>query len=619
VSTRTPSVLTSPVIYELFCVLGHGAHGRVYGARRWQGDLLLGLAALKILHEAACLPHEVAAQAPGRLAFEARVMGRLQHAAVPGVLDWIDLGDGRMALATQWLPGVDLQAVLDARGRVPLRVALALVVSICELLAAAWRTARVIHRDIKPANLFLGPNGAVHVLDFGIATAEILGKTVETGLLVPGSWCYMAPERLDGQDGPTGDVYSLGLVFHQLTTGCLPRASHREAPEHERYVQALGGQIAAVVGECGEAVPDELLELFRGMMRLSPDERLRPEEVVAQGQRVLDCMDGPSLERWAADLIPDLMPKTFEAYPRVVSDARVPVRVPNPFLEPSAGELPPPLPPSVVEVLEPTCTGREPGLVRGWRPPWRPVGWTVLAGGAVCLITVVTPFRALGQTLANWLHAAERWASETSQEVIRSAPGIRLQAPESTPSVAPLAPDEAAVRTGAPATNPPSEAGHDANPPPSPEAPVEADPGAGRTPDPPPAPGSRPRAPRRPTSASGHASRPIASAPRTEPVEPAPAPVSIPARVLAPRPPTCRITNETPGDPPPSLTVMLVRGPQVRGHTRPLGEGTMEVPCGSDLTISWGRTGYHRIEDIEIDWACRVDPGTEDLWCWERG
>ena len=75
----------------------------------------------------------------------------------------------------------------------------------------------VLHRDIKPSNLLMDDEGAVWVLDFGLAKAEAVGEQSASRDIV-GTLRYMAPERFDGRSDRRSDVYGLGITLYELLT-----------------------------------------------------------------------------------------------------------------------------------------------------------------------------------------------------------------------------------------------------------------------------------------------------------------------------------------------------------------------------------------------------------------
>ena len=87
----------------------------------------------------------------------------------------------------------------------------------------------LMHGDLKPGNIQVTPTGEVKLLDFGIAKAEFDHREAKTTNSIAGTVGYMAPERFVGLDHERSDVYSMGVVLHQLITGEKPKTTDWKA------------------------------------------------------------------------------------------------------------------------------------------------------------------------------------------------------------------------------------------------------------------------------------------------------------------------------------------------------------------------------------------------------
>jgi len=147
--------------YEVGSLLGIGGMGEVYRAR----DTKLNReVALKIVPEAfACN-----AERMGRFDREARLLASLNHPNIASIFGLED-SSGTRALVMELVPGPTL-AERIAEGPISLREALPIAKQIAEGIEYAHEHG-IIHRDLKPANVKLTNNGAVKILDFGLAKA----------------------------------------------------------------------------------------------------------------------------------------------------------------------------------------------------------------------------------------------------------------------------------------------------------------------------------------------------------------------------------------------------------------------------------------------------------------
>lgn len=209
--------------YRVERVLGQGGMGVVVAATQ----LDLGrLVALKFLLRSTT----AGAEEVTRFLREARIVGRLRSEHVAGVYELGQLENGAPYMAMEYLEGMDLTRLLSEQGPLHFSEAAAFVRQACEAVGEA-HSHGVVHRDLKPANLFrtTRPNGAalIKVLDFGISkstavTAAEQSMTKTTAVL--GSPYYMSPEQLvrpKTLDLRT-DVWSLGVILHELVTGKVP-------------------------------------------------------------------------------------------------------------------------------------------------------------------------------------------------------------------------------------------------------------------------------------------------------------------------------------------------------------------------------------------------------------
>ena len=160
---------------------------------------------------------------------EARIAATLNH---PNVCQIHEIGEvaGRHYLAMEYLHGCDVRGLCKqlARKRQPLPVEHSLYV-VNETAAGLHyahqrkdlqgRPLNIIHRDVSPQNIFVTFEGAVKLLDFGIAKAANRDVETRSGVL-KGKLTYMSPEQVQGKElAPGSDVFALAIVLWELTTG----------------------------------------------------------------------------------------------------------------------------------------------------------------------------------------------------------------------------------------------------------------------------------------------------------------------------------------------------------------------------------------------------------------
>ncbi len=207
--------------YRIESLVGAGAIGAVYKASHVD---LPRTFAIKVLH-----PHFRAdPQLLASFRTEARAASLLDHPNVTVVHDFGEEPDGLVYIVMEYLPGVNLQAVLDEERRIDPRRAIAIMVQVCGALAAAHERG-IVHRDVKPDNIMLVPSRddegrpfeMVKVCDFGIAALETTPGG-PSGPWTAGTPEYMAPEQAQGRSDARTDVYACGIVLYEMLIGRPP-------------------------------------------------------------------------------------------------------------------------------------------------------------------------------------------------------------------------------------------------------------------------------------------------------------------------------------------------------------------------------------------------------------
>jgi serine/threonine-protein kinase len=248
--------------YELLEELGHGGMGAVFRVK----DLNTGQeVALKVL------PPELSLN-PALLQRFRREIVTLRQLHHPGIIRILDLGtEGRTNyFAMEYAGGGNLERFLEHEGgRLPVEQAVEIMLQLCEALDYA-HSKNIVHRDIKPSNILLTEGGHPKLTDFGIAKVVEATRMTVTGGIV-GTVDYMAPEQAEGRViGPKTDVYSLGVLLYQMTTGRLPFKG--ETPSE--VIQKHRWSLPEPPRNLNPEIPENLSKAIEDMLQKDPAKRV---------------------------------------------------------------------------------------------------------------------------------------------------------------------------------------------------------------------------------------------------------------------------------------------------------------------------------------------------------
>jgi hypothetical protein len=276
--------------YRLRDVIGFGGMGAVYMAEH---VLLRRPCAIKLIRpDQAGDPRTLI-----RFEREVRAAATLTHWNTIEIFDYGHAEDGTFYYVMEYLPGMNLEDLVEQHGPLAPERAVHLLRQVCQALREAHGIG-LIHRDVKPSNIIACERGKVYdvakLLDFGLvktfADDGSVGLTRDGALT--GSPAFMSPEQAQGLSrvDARSDIYGVGAVAYYLTTGKLP--FDRESTLQMLHAHAY----EPFVPEFEEAVPAELRRVIVRCLEKDPDSRY--QDAVTLERALADC---ESAGQWTAE------------------------------------------------------------------------------------------------------------------------------------------------------------------------------------------------------------------------------------------------------------------------------------------------------------------------------
>lgn len=268
--------------YRILEKLGGGGMGIVYKARDLNLDRVV---ALKFLTPDLTRDSE----AKSRLIREAKAASSLDHPNICTVHDIGETEDGALFFAMAYHQGQTLDAKIR-QGPLAEAEIIAVALQIAEGLQQAHDRG-IIHRDMKPENVVVSDEGAVKILDFGLAKLKEQHGLTQVGSTV-GTIAYASPEQVRGEEiDPRTDLWSLGVVIYQMLTGVLPfRGEHQAA-----FVYEILNSDPPPVRHFRPDVSDNVVDLVSRLLQKDRGHRIDSAETVIR------LLQSPSAVRRATE------------------------------------------------------------------------------------------------------------------------------------------------------------------------------------------------------------------------------------------------------------------------------------------------------------------------------
>lgn len=211
--------------YENLEKIGEGGMATVYKARHKGLD---AIRAVKVLTPERARDAEFLK----RFEREAKIAAQLQHPNIVAIHD-VGMDNGAYYIGMEFVDGVTLREEVVKKGKLPLPIALLIVLEVCKALEHAHDRRfnyrgedchSIVHRDIKPGNIMIAKDGKVKLCDFGIARpVDVADETITFHGTMVGTVSYMSPEQIEGKHIDTRtDIYALGVVMYEMLSNQKP-------------------------------------------------------------------------------------------------------------------------------------------------------------------------------------------------------------------------------------------------------------------------------------------------------------------------------------------------------------------------------------------------------------
>jgi len=230
---------------------------------------------------------------------EPNILKKLDHPALPRIFDIVE-EENCIYVIVDYIDGISLDKKLAEMGKIPENIIAGWAKELCRALEYlhSFKPNPIIYRDMKPSNVIIAKSGVLKLIDFGIAREYKALSGNDTVFI--GTRGYAAPEQYgSGQTDPSSDLYSLGVMLHQLLTGKDPNKPPFEIKPVSYYDGSLSVGIESIICKCTMPSPSDRYQSATEML----DDIGRLEEYYLEASLDINnkdskIMDSSDLSGW---------------------------------------------------------------------------------------------------------------------------------------------------------------------------------------------------------------------------------------------------------------------------------------------------------------------------------
>ncbi len=212
---------------------------------------------------------------------------KLDHPAIPKAITRAESPEGEF-LVLEYVEGNSLRAYISDNAPLLLSEALSIADQLAEVLDYLHAHG-VFHRDLKPENIIIGPDGKIHIVDFGSALLEGTRRvTWRFGQDAFGTPDYMAPEQIQGKRGDARtDIYALGIILYEMLTGAVPFRGDNALAVMNQHLTAN----PIPPRKLEPSIPPGIEAIILKSIRRSPDERHQSAGTLLHDLKNFEALD----------------------------------------------------------------------------------------------------------------------------------------------------------------------------------------------------------------------------------------------------------------------------------------------------------------------------------------